>query len=291
MARTEKRVKPKEDPVLKLQAQRLLVPDGYDFASHEVPDTLPTLFHGTSQWFEDDIRSEGLIPVKTEADLEKIFACVGLGHIFRKYKADCESPSKVMQDELFRRVYSTFNRHYASSYTIGPEIVRNTLVRMRCNAKESMPDDRKILDTLLDDFGREPRIWRSILQPKSLICKIKAPSHLLDSETTKGYAGGDVGVAFLTETNARNLLVQRVRGAFESIERHLDGEKLTLTEEENVFRYATCTVNQMGTEAALALTLSQKIEVYLRSGYLELLFKRVPAKYLSFETTQTDSQP
>ena len=110
----------------------LIIDDGYDYGSEIVPDTLPTFFHGTSAWFEEDIKHKGLTnTVDDIQDVEDVFRVHP--DMLRIYKwaiargEGIRSRMKPHENSWRKKVYCTYSHENAVRYTKGPEILTDYL--------------------------------------------------------------------------------------------------------------------------------------------------------------------
>ena len=157
----------------------LIIDDGYDYISESVPEDLPTLFHGTSEWFKEDIEKDGLTnKLDSVQNIKKIFDVHP--ELSRRFSDIIERGEylkpRMKPDEhaLRRKIYCTYNHEDANIYGKGPEILREYIkIMKRMNQdfyKETFEDSiPKIIEDLQPIDTYEKKLLMSCLEPKVLI--------------------------------------------------------------------------------------------------------------------------
>lgn len=275
-----------------LKKEKLHIEDGYDYESDDPPKILPTLFHGTSKWFEKDIKNNGLNPFTEEVELEKVFAlnpdlkiCLNRLRKEKKYLPRTD----IREIEKRRRIYATYNYKYGLLYTPrGPEIIEDLFRQMQADYGDFLPPEDEIIKKLGEINSKEKKVLMSVLKPKPMMVRIKkVPLKLLDKEEFTD----DLTVKFVSNKEARKKLKSDIKKAFEMRrlwdEEYIGGKDITLSLSNANFmwEYIQDVDNTIGIENTLLLTIPELTEAYLRSrtGRTELLFKTLPAEYLEFE--------
>lgn len=302
---TESRVERSPEEVRGVFKQKyLLIDDGYDYTSESVPDNLPTLFHGTSAWFRENIEAEGLTnKLDSVEDIKKIFDLhPDLSRRFSDIeRRGVQVKARMNPDKhsLRRRVYCTYSHEDAEIYGRGPEILREYIeVMERMNQDFYNETFRNAIPKIINDIQPidtyEKKLLMSCLESKVLVAHVKATKEEFDEEGTVDYGGESLEAAFLSNSKSRKELISKIVQARDRYVEHARGNLVSRTEAEQMWGYVQETLNAGGLSEKEfeALSVADLVQIYLRSrsGYVmsspgvEILFKKIaPGSIIKLE--------
>ncbi len=258
--------------------RHLIIDDGYNYESQEISMDLPTLFHGTSAWFEEDIKDGGIQnKLDNVESLKAVFSTHPLlADLFRLVQngKGGEIKPRLQPDKhaMRRKVYCTYNHEDATFYGKGPEILREYIELMEVaykgwyagTFKEKIPE---IIEDIQPIESYEKKMLMSCLQPKALIAYVKPTSDELDDQATLDFGQGRVECSFLTNNEDRVELQEKIRKAKDRYVRHLEGDLVTLLEANQISQYVQVAlgVGNLTSFELKKMPLSDLIQIYLRS--------------------------
>lgn len=287
-----KETAPSRESILKLlKEKKWIVDDGYDYESETPPEMLPTLFHGTSRYYEDDIKNNGLNPFTEQVQLKNVFAVSSDLEIAYSRALD-EGVLRTnieKSSEHRKRVYATYNFDYAKMYR-GAEIIEYGLKDIENMYGDFLPSRDEIIREIGEVDSKEKKALMSALKPEPLVVKIKAPLEIFDIEGTNTYGGNDLATRFLSDPEARRQLRINIERALEIYRQHVEEIKkfgtpknIQMKDSGFMWEYLQDAANKIisvSEDEIFLLTVAELIEIYLRSGKHELLFKDIPKNFV-----------
>lgn len=272
----------------KFKTRFLIVDDGYDWDSVIPPADLPTVFHGTSAWLQEDIEKKGLTnSVDSVENIEKVFNLQpDLHKLFSYTILNSNNIGKRMKPDeykLRKKVYCTYNHQSAEVHTHGPEILNDYLEFMRLTYKYWHRIDNKFetyIEKVINELGSidtcEKKLLMSSLKPKSLIVHAKPTRKEFDSETTLEYGRSASEIAFLVDSKARKDLYKEIQWARDRYLSHSKGNLVSSNEMSRMWLKIQSAAGLVdNTSDFELLPIADLVQIYLRNDFRELLFHKI----------------
>lgn len=267
----------------KFKTRFLIVDDGYDWDSVTLPEDLPTVFHGTSAWLQENIEKNGLInSVDSMANIEKVFNLhPDLRKLYQYTVWQGSDMGKRMKPDEYKsrkKVYCTYNHYHAGKYTRGPEILNDYLEAIKERYESWHGYDNSFepyLDKVINELGaidtREKKLLMSCLKPKPLIVHVKPTRKEFDFEATSAYSGVD----FLENTQSKEGLCKEIRWARERYLLHSKGKPVSLSETSRMWIYIQGAATLTNPTDFETLPIVDLLQIYLRDNYRHLLLNNI----------------
>lgn len=218
---TREKTRTKEDVTAELMSEHLIVKDGYHWDSSELQEVLPTMFHGTSEYFLENILQNGIKP-PTAKDLEAIEKeapdiAKALREEFKKYYADTISVTTS---------YAIAESHAQKS----PERYYNTASHQFITYKGDDPGHTnkglKIFGRWnLEDLPRDSetkRLFLSVFNPRGIVLSLRPHKEDIDPELIKKY---DPTTNFFIDTGYRKNFLKNIKEMQSWLIQYVEGKR------------------------------------------------------------------
>jgi len=286
--RTEKPRTP-EEVREEFKKRFMIVDDGYDYTSENPPEELPTVFHGTSAWFEEEIINSGvqnsLESIHSIQDVFDVHPDLGklLKNELSRDETSIANRMKPDTNENRRRVYCAYYHDYSTSYTRGPEIIQDYLKIAKRNYGRWYSEEREPFQEFLNRIAEEiqpvdsmeKKLLLSCIKPEPLVVHAKCSREEFDPEETAKYHGQMPEATFMNSAEKRKELIEKVKWAQERYIRHIKGKIVNLEESNRMWQYIQTATNMTTSSEFELLSTSDLVQIYLRSSFTELLFRKI----------------
>lgn len=271
----------KEEITAELLNERLLVKDGYNWDSPEPQEVLPTMYHGTSEYFLENILQHGIKPPTTN-DLETI-------------EKEAPDIAKALREE-FQKYYAvtvsiTTSYAIAKSHAEGaPErygnVARNQFMTYKGDDPRHLNNDLKIwgkwnLENLPRD-SETKRLFLSVFNPRGVVLSLRPHKEDIDPELIKKY---DPTTNFFIDAEYRNFFLKNIKEMQSWLIQYVEEKrrnkgKTTFTIEEVSKMHAILGGKVLGMfknkKEIEMFTLGEIAEIYFRHHLYEIPIRDVP---------------
>lgn len=255
-----------------LESEHLLVRDGYDYESPEPGERLPTMFHGTSEYFLMDILMNGLDNKALDPDkmvTESNRLAKQLREIFRE-RGD-------------RKIHLSMIYNSSVSHAQAPERLEDLVQREHIviDSEQNYGGGWE-LDELFppEKNGYSRKLLLSVLLPKPILLKIRMSKNDLNMNVMANY---DHRIKFFVDPDYRKEYIRRIARLKDKYKRLLAKKdkfplaNLTVAESCELQDSILPLMDNAKTVSEVdQMTVGQIIEANLRKGLYELVFDRIP---------------
>ncbi|TSC78722.1 MAG: hypothetical protein G01um101429_678 [Parcubacteria group bacterium Gr01-1014_29] len=202
---TRERVRDKEKLLTELIEKHLIVKDGYNWDSPELPEVLPTMFHGTSEYFLEDILENGIRP-----------NTVNLEAIEKESPDIAEALRKQLHEEQHNEISITTSFKIALKKAQGtPErysnVARDQFITYKGNYPQGVDQNNAPGGRDIDYLPRNSetkKLFLSVFNPRAAVVSLRPHKEDIDPELIKK---GDPTTSFFIDAEYKKQFLANIK--------------------------------------------------------------------------------